>query len=176
MKIIYKHADLLKCDETHLLQGCNAQGVMGSGVAKLLRDADENIFTVYRQTYEEQGNRLELGQTIWVQSKPLGRTVINGITQEFYGRNPNVVYADYDAIRKVIRNITAHVHFQEKVPSMTRVLGRLNAVAMPLIGAGLANGRWSIISQIIEEESDGWQPVVYLIDGKIPDGVEAEIS
>jgi hypothetical protein len=46
---------------------------------------------------------------------------------------------------------------------------------MPLIGAGLAQGKWSIISQIIEEEMTDVQPVVYLIDGIIPDGVIADV-
>ena len=37
-------------------------------------------------------------------------------------------------------------------------------VAMPKIGAGLANGDWDTISKIIEEESGHvWQPVVYVV-------------
>ena len=34
-------------------------------------------------------------------------------------------------------------------------------VAMPKIGAGLANGDWKTISSIIEEESKYFQPVAY---------------
>lgn len=33
MKIIYKQGDLLSCPERVILHGCNAQGVMGSGIA-----------------------------------------------------------------------------------------------------------------------------------------------
>ena len=37
-----------------------------------------------------------------------------------------------------------------------------------MIGAGLANGDWSIISKIIEEEeATHFTPVVYILDQKI---------
>jgi O-acetyl-ADP-ribose deacetylase (regulator of RNase III) len=159
MKIIYKHGDLLAAEEHFIVQGCNAQGVMGSGVAKLIRDKDENVFLEYRKVYEQQGQKLNLGQTIWVESK--SHVFVNAITQEFYGRDPNVVYVSYDGMRKAMSEINLVAGFA--------------SVAMPLIGAGLANGRWSIISQIIEEELTNVQPVVYLIDGIIPDGVEGEV-
>ena len=35
MNIIYKQGDLLECSEQVIVHGCNAQGVMGSGVAKV---------------------------------------------------------------------------------------------------------------------------------------------
>ena len=162
-KIIYKRGNLLMCDEPAIMHGCNAQGVMGSGVAKQLRDADEGIFTAYRRTYEDQGNKLDVGQSIWVFSKPLKRTVINAVTQEFYGRDPNRVYVSYDAIMKVMRGVSANVKVRTEIDSARRVLGEApDAVAMPLIGAGLANGSWPIISKIIEEAAEGWQPVVYI--------------
>jgi len=161
MEISYKTGDLLKAEEHFILQGCNAQGVMGSGVAKLIRDADENVFTAYRKVYEEQGNKLDLGQTIWVPSVPLQRVVINGITQKNYGKDPNTVYVSYDGVREVIRQINGAV-------THLSIHGPVDAVGMPLIGAGLAHGKWEIISKIIEEEATNFQPVVYLIDGKIP--------
>jgi hypothetical protein len=49
-------------------------------------------------------------------------------------------------------------------------------IALPLLGAGLAQGKWSIISQIIEDEATDFQPIVYLMDGLIPDGVKGEIT
>lgn len=166
MKIVYKHGDLMKAEEAFIAQGCNAKGVMGSGVAKLLRDADEYIFTSYADVFREQGNVLHLGQTIWVDSKLLNKVVINVITQENYGRDTNVVYVDYDGLRNGFREINDFCAMSTEKP----------AIAMPLIGAGLANGKWSIISQIIEEEAINFTPVVYLMDGAIPDGVESEIE
>ena len=37
MKIEYRHGDVLSTDVTHIVHGCNSHGVMGSGVAKMVR-------------------------------------------------------------------------------------------------------------------------------------------
>lgn len=163
MNILYKHGDLMKAVEPFIVHGCNAQGVMGSGVAKLIRDRYPQAYEEYNAAYREQGNHLFLGQTIWVNTAP--HAIINAVTQDRYGRDENVVYADYDGIRKAFQSINE-----------AAVLGKpgfdeVTAVALPLIGAGLANGRWSIISEIIETEATKFQPVVYLVDGIIPDGI-----
>jgi O-acetyl-ADP-ribose deacetylase (regulator of RNase III) len=161
MKIRYVHGDLLRAEERFIVHGCNAQGVMGSGVAALLRRKDERVYTEYRKTYEAQGNRLFLGQTIWVRSTDAPYTYIDGITQEFFGRDPDVVYCDYEAIAKVMQTIDRY--------AVVFPAWEINAVAMPLLGAGLANGSWKIISEIIEANSNHFEPVVYLLDGKIPE-------
>ena len=158
MKIVYKHGDLMKATEPFVAQGCNAQGVMGSGIAKLIRAEDENVYTEYRKVYEQQGNKLHLGQVIPVKSGD--RVYLNCITQEFYGRDPARVYVSYEAVREATKKINSALS---------------QAVAMPLIGAGLGHGSWKIISEIIEEESTNFQPVVYLFDGIIPDGVVADV-
>lgn len=168
MKIKYIHGDLMKAPEEFIIHGCNAQGVMGSGVAKLLRDADERIFTEYRKVYDAQG--LKVGDVIWVPNTKLEKTAVNAVTQEFYGREPGVVYVSYDGLREAMKKIDEHAK-SIKSFEWTKV-----AMALPLIGAGLAQGKWSIISQIIEEESNHWQPVVYLMDGVIPDGVVADVE
>jgi O-acetyl-ADP-ribose deacetylase (regulator of RNase III) len=144
-----------------IVQGCNAQGVMGSGVAKLLRDLDENVFTEYRALYEAQGDRLNPGQCVWVECKPLGKVIINAVTQINYGREKNTRYADYDAISKAFEDIDREMLALFQFEETPRV-------AMPLIGAGLGNGDWVIISTIIERAAKHFQPVVYTLDGKIP--------
>ncbi len=149
MKIEYVTGDLLQSPELFILQGCNAQGVMGSGVAKAIRDRYPEVFNQYRAEYDERG--LRLGQTIWVNCDP--HVVINAITQEFYGREEGRRYADYDAIETAIQEIDS------------LMVGLDSRVAMPLIGAGLAQGSWAVISDIIETNSKNFQPVVYLIDG-----------
>jgi hypothetical protein len=49
-----------------------------------------------------------------------------------------------------------------------KIVGPVDEVAFLLIGAGLANGSWTLIYGIIEEESTNFQPIVYLYDGRIP--------
>lgn len=162
MKIIYKTGDLLEAEESHIMHGCNAQGVMGSGVAKLIREKYPQAFEFYAKTHREGG--LKLGQTIWVKCDP--HTVINAITQERYGTDRR--HADYPAIRKAMKQVNAHAKMTQEIESARKVLGIVDTVAMPLIGAGLAGGSWAVISSIIEDESTHFQPVVYLIDGKVP--------
>lgn len=165
MQIIYKTGDALAGPERFFCHGCNAQGVMGSGVAAQVRAQYPAAYDAYRQHYEREG--LKLGDRISVGGT---KVIINAVTQEHYGRDPNRVYVSYDAIEKVIKGINAWAWGAEHIDSMRRVVGKPDVVAFPLIGAGLANGDWDIISKIIEEFSPDFQPVVYLFDGKMPQG------
>jgi O-acetyl-ADP-ribose deacetylase (regulator of RNase III) len=157
MEIEYRHGNLLTATERVLIHGCNAQGAMGSGVAKFLRDKYPKAYADYRREYDAMG--LTLGTIVWsAQDTHEKHLVGNAITQEFAGNKPNNRYVSYDAIASVI----------EEIDTMA-MDGAFDAVAMPLIGAGLAQGRWPIIRSIIETHSTAFQPVVYLIDGVIPD-------
>lgn len=144
MKIKYVKGDVTEADATIIAHGCNAQGVMGSGVAKIIREKYPEAYDAYRNMYYQGG--LELGNVIIAQSN--GKRIANCITQEFFGTDRR--HADYDAIRTVMRTLDV------------RALG--GTVAMPLIGAGLAGGDWKVISKIIEESFKNSQPVVYVFD------------
>ena len=150
--IIYKQGDLLAAVERVICHGCNALGKMGAGIAVPIKNKYQEAFKAYRSTYEQQGNRLDLGQSIWVDCLD-GRTVINAITQEIYGRDPNVVYVSYEAVRQIMRDINIWAKMQQSPPS----------IAFPKIGAGLANGDWEVIAKIIEHEAQNFQPIVYIL-------------
>jgi O-acetyl-ADP-ribose deacetylase (regulator of RNase III) len=92
---------------------------------------------------------LHLGDVI--ETKYPDRTILNIISQTYYGRDPGVRYVSYDAVANAIERINE--------------LG-YTRVAFPLIGAGLANGHWPIISTIIESYSN-FTPLVYFIDEKL---------
>lgn len=148
MKIIYKEGDVCKAVEDIIAHGCNAQGKMGSGVAKAIRAKFPEAYAAYIEEDE-----LELGTVITAFSND--KIIANCITQEFYG-NDGRLYADYDAIRRCMRELHAIL----KEP---KGFGAANlTVAMPKIGAGLAGGDWTIIEKIIEEEFTDVEPVVYV--------------
>lgn len=152
MDIKYITGNLLDAPEPIIIHGCNAQGVMGSGVAKAIRDKYPMAYAEYETVHRIHG--LRLGEVVW---GDCGQHVVgNAITQKYYGRDP-IRYCSYEAIARAI----------EGVNIMARSSG-IEAVGMPLIGAGLAHGSWKIISSIIEVEAQDFQPVVYLIDGVIP--------
>lgn len=105
------------------VHGCNAQSVMGSGVAALVKKLYPHAYLAYKQVHRRHG--LKLGQVIMVPS-PIGTTgpiIANAITQEFYGRDGKL-YASYDAIVVAMESIVKEV-------------GPDKPIHLPLIGAGL---------------------------------------
>lgn len=122
-----------------IVHGCNAQGVMGSGVAKQLRAKYPDIFYRY---CEHLNDRLDqdinpLGSVCFV---PVTNTLVvaNAITQEFYGRDGKQ-YVSYIALRESLK-IVAEL-----------ATARGISVHIPhLIGAGLGGGDEETILRIIE--------------------------
>lgn len=129
-------------DDVHIIvHGCNAQGRMGSGFAKELRDRFPEAYGAYMQHHKQFG--LTMGTNVpYTVSKNL--VIMNAITQEFYGYDGSK-YVSYDAISSCFESIN-NLSFELQKDG-TKV-----TVHFPMIGAGLAGGKWEIIETIIEEE------------------------
>ncbi len=155
MKIIYKCGDLLQCSEKWLLHGCNAQGVMGSGVALAIKKKYPSAYLAYLASKEYDG--MQLGVVTFAEHD-YSRTVFNGITQQFYGRDGKQ-YVDYWAVREVMQAMNFYATSADAYFTREGV-----SIAMPMIGAGTGGGDWDVISKIIEDESTNFQPVVYYLD------------
>lgn len=165
MDITYIEGDLIKAGPRVICHGCNARGSMGAGLAFHLRKPYPEIYDDYRRVFTEQGNRLELGQTIWTRCRD-GRLIVNAITQATYGRDPHTVYADYDAIAAAMAGINAVALKTQADPAAAAAHGGvIDRVGLPKIGAGLANGDWSVIAEIVARQATAFQPVVYIHDG-----------
>lgn len=151
MPIEYTKGDLLQAPERIIAHGCNAQGVMNSGVAKAVREKYPNAFTVYKTTYDwwnHAQNGLVLGMVIPALCGD--KIIANMITQHDYGRDPNIRYVNYDACRTGFSALQMLArHYNEKV------------VAIPKIGAGLGNGDWNVIEAIIKERCNEINVKVY---------------
>ena len=135
MKIIERVGSVTDIKSGVIVHGCNAQGVMGSGVAKALRAKWPKVFDVYSDA-GRNGRTLDLGSVTYVEVEP-GLTVVNGVTQFTYGRDHGYRYMNYEAIYDVFNNVlyswdNDDIHF-------------------PLIGCGLGGGNWNIVSTIITE-------------------------
>ena len=52
MKIEYRKGDLFQTEIKTIVHGCNAQGVMGSGVAKIIRDKYPKAYDRYVAEYK----------------------------------------------------------------------------------------------------------------------------
>lgn len=153
--LIYKTGDLMVAPEPIIVHGCNAQGVMGSGVAKAVKSTYPGAYKMYRDAYETSG--LELGQVIWnwvfyPNDDSPTRLVANAITQEFYGRD-NKRYVDYEAIKTAFGEIALVA--RDVFPDDPK------CVAIPKIGAGFGGGDWNTIAGIIETSMKDFTVAVY---------------
>ncbi len=146
--IVYKKGNIVDAKEEIIVHGCNAQGVMGSGVAKAIRDKWPEAYESYRQEYLKNG--LKLGSIIMHNESDV--VIANCITQENYGRDGKK-YVSYDAIHKCMAALFNHCKEYD-----------IKSIAMPKIGAGLGGGDWLRIEGIIKYEfgsNSGVTIVVY---------------
>lgn len=153
MQIEYVKGDLFQTQVQTIVHGCNAQGVMGSGIAKIIKDRYPEAFKRYRAQYERSGV-LTLGDIIVVPCEYNGekKVIVNAITQEIFGRDGRR-FVSYDAVAESMA----------KINHMFEVYG-ISEVAMPQIGAGLGGGDWNVIAAIIEAELKTVKPYVYILE------------
>lgn len=145
--LTYIQGNLFDTTDEIICHGCNARGVMGSGVAKIIRDTYPEAFIKYKIIHDLTG--LYLGQNVIV--KTSNKIIFNMITQENFGTDK--VQVSYQAIDKCFRQLRL---FMEEY-------GYTNA-SIPKIGAGLAGGDWDIISEIISNIfNDNLNITVYYI-------------
>lgn len=119
-----------------IVHGCNAQGVMGSGVAAVIRKQ----YPIAYQTYLRQAPNYILGEVIPA-IVDTNLVIVNAITQEYYGTDR--VHADYDAIEQAFRGVK-HLAQSEMIESTD--------IHFPMIGGGLAGGDLHTIMTIMDRQ------------------------
>jgi O-acetyl-ADP-ribose deacetylase (regulator of RNase III) len=135
--------------EDVMVHGCNAQGVMGSGIAAQVRELFPAAYEVYRRVFEQSG--LDLGEVIYHVTDDR-KVIANAITQQFFGSDPRTRYASYDAIDDAFKNIF----------DMCAKFDVKGKVLIPKIGAGLGNAHWGAITEIIDHRASPYDiPVFY---------------
>lgn len=122
------------------VHGCNAQSVMGSGIAKIVKDKWPKAYQLYKQ--EVLLGKLKIGQwnAWWDTSKDI--VIVNLITQQEFGRDTAKTYVDYNAVKKGLITVVADV---------TQACKR---IVFPFIGGGLDNGDRKILLDIFHEVFD----------------------
>jgi O-acetyl-ADP-ribose deacetylase (regulator of RNase III) len=133
-KIRYIRGDLFTTNKPVIAQGCNCQGVMGSGIARKIADKFPEVKTAYQYKYNKEG--LDLGE---IQLVPLWKPktnikiVANLMTQDGYGHGG--IFVNYDACYRAFLTLFRYCNMHW-----------LN-VAIPKIGAGLGGGSWDEIER-----------------------------
>lgn len=87
--------NILDVTEGIIVQQVNCQGVMGAGLAKQICQKYPSVYEHYSGVCGTADKSL-LGAVCYVRVSPT-LLVASVFGQEFYGRNPNIVYTDYDA-------------------------------------------------------------------------------
>jgi len=144
----YKKGDLMRAPEDIIAHGCNCRGVMGSGVAALVRNKYPKAYESYLEKYDDGG--WSLGE---VQFVPVvdGKVIANCATQ--YNYLPRgYCHADYKAIKFSMTLVKEYA--QERGLS----------IAIPKIGAGLAGGDWNVIEKDLKEVFDDYDITVYTLE------------
>lgn len=132
----YVKGNLLDSDCDYICHQVNCQGVMGSGIAKQIRERWPEVYEMYKRFCEgyECGPHYLLGHIQFVDR--VG--VINMFSQDNYGYD-GTRYTSYDAFDKCLQRI------RDVVESGTKIGFPKN------IGCGLGGGNWKVISALIEE-------------------------
>jgi O-acetyl-ADP-ribose deacetylase (regulator of RNase III) len=139
--IHYVKGDLLDSDCHYICHQVNCQGVMGSGIAKQIRERWPWVFSSYHEYCSRHlGKTDELLGEIWGVriNDSTNQWVVNMFSQDKYG---------YDGSR-----FTSYDAFAECLTTMINRLPRGSTIGFPKnIGCGLGGGNWKVISALIEE-------------------------
>lgn len=149
--------DLFTAKGGVIIHGVNCQGVMGSGVAKEIKERFPEAYEAYKKA--EKNDELFLGNfsywtkhtTSYIQetlSIPI-QHIVNLCSQKYYGRDSNSVYVDYDAVFHGLQSIVTHFGLYEEYH-------------LPFIGAGLANGDPVKLLNIFSEVFHNCDATLYL--------------
>jgi O-acetyl-ADP-ribose deacetylase (regulator of RNase III) len=118
------------------IHGCNTYGVMGAGVAGLVKTHFPDCYSKYKQELTED-ERWQGGDII---ATPISgednRIILNALTQEKPGPN-----GSYDFIDSCFDKVARLYNFKE--------------IIFPLIGCGIAGLNWNIVQVIIDERLKG---------------------
>lgn len=127
--------DLFTTEHSIIVHGVNCQGVMGSGVAGLIKKFYPKSYEEYREYYKANDKRGLLGRILV--SEENDKHIVHAFTQYSYGRD-YIRYMSYDAMDTAMFSLNLYMNEQ-----------KIKNVSMPKIGAGLGGGNWNIIEPII---------------------------
>ena len=135
--IIERNGDLLTSKADVIAHQCNAQGVMGSGVAKQIKDKYPIVFEKYKHGVTT--GEFQLGDPQFV-SVSDSLCIVNMLTQQYYGYD-GARYTSYDAFYDCLVEI-----------KNIMITNNLTSIAFPYkIGCVRGGANREVISTMIDE-------------------------
>lgn len=145
--------NLLDTELKAIIHGCNAQGVMGAGVAKAIAKKYPECKKHYMECLKDDLDHAQniqmtsadhwfyvMGKSYQYIDKQSGLSIFNLITQYYYGIE-NCRYVSYDALYEGIETIILEHNDMKQF-------------AIPRIGCGLGGGSWTVVRAILEDLED----------------------
>lgn len=154
-KIETKLGNLLDVAKGHVVHGCNAQGVMGSGVALGIRLTYPEAFDDYSHIHKTEGLFLGKAYPVFINQD---LTIWNAITQHSYGAGRR--HVSYDAVETCFSQVNRFIRDNSQGDADR------DTVHIPMIGAARGGGNWEIIREIIEQTMD-YPVVLWLPDNSV---------
>ena len=141
------NADLLESNADAILHQVNCKGIMGSGLAKQIRNKYPTVYDEYvslcKQHKDDTKSLLGFIQGVHINEK---QDIVNLFAQDGYGKDKQ--YTDYNALRKCLKLVNSY--YKGKV------------IGLPYkMGCGLGGGRWIDVASIIVEELTQCEVFIY---------------
>ena len=146
--IEYIKGDLFAAGERVIAHGCNCQGVMGAGVARIVRTEFENVYDYYKEACNMGWFYPGVVMPVDSWNGNQKTLIYNLATQDQPGAN-----ARYLFVERAMQNMLMSMNKR-----------RLSRVAMPKIGCGIGGLDWEVVEDIIKQTFPspfGIQVVVY---------------
>lgn len=147
--------DIFESDADIIIHQVNCQGVMGSGVAKQVKDKYPHVYSFYRRMCESRTSQELLGKVLLVNTLEYifngkrTRMIANFFSQDSYGNNG--VFTDYNAFRECLE------YMRDEYSNYS--------MAIPyLIGCRRGGGSWNRIYSMIEEILGDCDVTIYEYD------------
>lgn len=135
----YVKGNLLDSNCDYICHQVNCQGVMGSGIAKQIRERWPKVYEGYKRFCDyiiSQGGTL-LGKT-FITTGGSSKHIVNMFSQDNYGYD-GARYTSYDAFAHCLNSMRDHIRSDKTIGFPKN------------IGCGLGGGNWNVISALIEE-------------------------
>lgn len=135
--IIIKDGNLFNSEAQVIAHQCNCQGVMGSGVAKEVKERYPHVYESYRKDYES--GLLKPGYVNYTEARP-SQIIASFCGQDKFGGDGKQ-YTDYNAVKECLIDIALNMS-----------LSNLKTIAFPyMVCCGRGGGNWDIILDMIEQ-------------------------
>lgn len=140
LRILY--GNILDIKEGIICQQVNCMGVMGSGLAKQIRNKYPRVYEAYIKFVKESDTKVNnLGETLLVEVDK-GLYVANMFSQFSYGRSG--LHTNYQKFEECLIRLKNTSDNYDKLKNLP--------IYFPYkIGCGLGGGDWNIISSLIEK-------------------------